>query len=90
MADQTTIRTPRGVTKDQFLDMVRLGTHDAVVELMRAGSNNPGADFFSAVRDGIREAVRAVVREHAMTERQEAQEQKSGDEPPRGDPSSQP
>jgi hypothetical protein len=34
--------------------------------------------------------VRAVVREHAMTERQEAQEQKSGDEPPRGDPSSQP
>jgi hypothetical protein len=38
--------------------------------------------------------VKAVARQHAMTERQEAQEQRSGShdtsvEPPRGDPSSQ-
>jgi len=60
MADQT-IRTPKGVTADKFLDMVRAGTHDAMVELMRAGSSDPSADFYSAIRDGIREAVRATV-----------------------------
>jgi len=62
MPDQIgTIRTPKGVTKDQFLDMVRAGTHDALVELMRAGTANPSADFFAAIRDGTREAIRAVV-----------------------------
>jgi hypothetical protein len=59
MVDQ--IKTPRGVTADKFLDMVRAGTHDAMVELMRAGSSDPSADFYSAVRDGVREAVRALV-----------------------------
>jgi hypothetical protein len=41
--------------------MVRAGTFDAMTELMRAGSSNPGADFFTAVKDGVREAMRAVV-----------------------------
>jgi len=85
--------------------MVRAGTHDAIVQLMRAGSSNPGADFFTAVRDGIAEAVKAVARDRETTGRQEAQRsapvsydrsgEKSGshdasDEPPRGDPGSGP
>src|SRR5262245_20712517 len=67
MVDPIQIKTPRGVTKDQFLDMVRAGTHDAIVELMRAGSDNPGADFFAAIKDGIAEAVKAVARDRAAT-----------------------
>jgi len=36
MADPI-IRTPKGVTKDQFLDMVRAAVHDAMRELKSAG-----------------------------------------------------
>ena len=62
MADQIgIIRTPKGVTKDQFLDMVRAGTHDALVELMRAGTTDPSGAFYGAIKDGTREAMRAVV-----------------------------
>jgi len=60
MADQI-IRTPKGVTADKFLDMVRAGVHDAMPELMTSGTADPSADFYSAVRDGVREAIRATV-----------------------------
>jgi hypothetical protein len=48
MADQI-IRTPKGVTADQFLDMVRAGVHDARRELMTSGTANPSADFYAMI-----------------------------------------
>ena len=58
MAD---VKIPKGVSKDQFLDMVRAGVHDAMRELMSAGSDSPSDNFYGAIKDGVREAVRAVV-----------------------------
>ena len=54
------VKVPKGISKDQFLDMVRAGVHDAMRELI-SGTANPTADFYGAVRDGGREAVRATV-----------------------------
>jgi hypothetical protein len=59
MVDQ--IKTPRGVSADKFLDVVRAGVFDAMRELMTSGTSTPHDDFYSAVRDGVREAVRATV-----------------------------
>jgi hypothetical protein len=62
MADQIgTIRTPKGVTKDEFLNQVRAGVFDAVHELMTSGSGSPSDNFYGAIKDGVREAVRATV-----------------------------
>ena len=45
MADQ--IRTPNGITLDRYLDMVRAGAHDAVLEMLRAGEGVNA--FFNAM-----------------------------------------
>ena len=85
------IKTPKGITLDRYLDAVRCGAHDAVVEMFRDSDA-----FFAAVSDGIREAAKALAREReAMSRRQERQEQKSVSydtsvEPPRGDVGSGP
>jgi len=55
------IKLPQNVSKDEFLDQIRAGVFDAMRELMRAGSSNPSADFYTAVKDVVREAVRATV-----------------------------
>jgi hypothetical protein len=56
------VRVPKGISKDDFLNQVRCGVFDAMHELlMSGGSGSPGDNFFSAVRDGVREAVRATV-----------------------------
>jgi len=57
MAEQ---RLPRNVSPDQFLNQIRAGVFDAMVQLM-SGASHPSGAFFSAVRDGVREAVRATV-----------------------------
>ena len=74
MADQ--IKTPRGITLDRYLDMIRAGAHDAVVEMFRDSEA-----LHAALSDGIREAVKALTREReAMTRRQDAAAE-SGPEP---------
>jgi hypothetical protein len=55
------VRVPKGISKEQFLDQIRAGVFDAIHELMTTASGSPGDNFFSAVRDGVREAVRATV-----------------------------
>jgi len=44
MAD---VKIPRSISTEAFLNQIRCGVHDAVLELMRAGSSNPGADFYT-------------------------------------------
>jgi len=56
MADQ--IKLPKGISRDEFLNQIRCGTHDAVLEVIRGND-----DFFAAVRDGIEAAVKASVRQ---------------------------
>jgi hypothetical protein len=66
MADD--LKTPRGITQDRYLNAVRCGAHDACVEMFRDSDT-----LLDAVRDGIREATKALVREReAMIRRQEA------------------
>jgi hypothetical protein len=56
------MKVPRGVSRDEVLNQIRAGVFDAMHELlMSGGSGSPGDNFFSAVRDGVREAVRATV-----------------------------
>jgi hypothetical protein len=55
------MKVPRGVSKDEVLDQIRAGVHDAMRELISIGTTNSSAAFFAAVRDGVREAVRATV-----------------------------
>ena len=57
MAD---VKIPRSISTDEFLNQIRCGMHDAVLELMTAGTANPGDAFYGAIRDGTREAMRAV------------------------------
>jgi regulator of protease activity HflC (stomatin/prohibitin superfamily) len=55
------VKIPRGISRDEFLNQVRCGVFDAMRELMSTGTTNPSADFYGAIRDGTREAMRAVV-----------------------------
>jgi hypothetical protein len=55
------VRVPKGISREQFLDQIRAGVFDAMHELMTSGSGSPGDNFYGAVRDGVREAVRATV-----------------------------
>jgi hypothetical protein len=55
------IKLPRNVSKDEFLDQIRAGVFDAMHELMSTGSSSPGDNFYGAIKDGVREAVRATV-----------------------------
>ena len=59
MAEQ--VRVPKGVSADAYLNAVRCGVFDAMHQLMTSGTSTPHDDFYSAVRDGVREAVRATV-----------------------------
>jgi hypothetical protein len=58
MAEQ--VRVPKGVSADAYLNAVRC-VFDAMHQLMTSGTSTPHDDFYSAVRDGVREAVRATV-----------------------------
>src|SRR5262249_20289865 len=55
------VRVPKGISKEQFLDQIRAGVFDAMHELLTTGSGSPGDNFYAAVKDGVREAVRATV-----------------------------
>jgi hypothetical protein len=55
------MKVPRGVSKHEVLDQIRAGTFDALHELMTTGSGSPGDNFYRAIQDGVREAVRATV-----------------------------
>ena len=65
MADQ--VKVPRSISKEQFLDQIRAGTHDAMRELMSTGTTNPSADFFAAIQAGVEAAIKAVAREREAT-----------------------
>ena len=57
------LKISRGVSKDEALNAIRCGVHDSMRELMGGGSGgSPGDNFYLAIKDGIREAVRAVAR----------------------------
>jgi len=55
------MKIPRGVPRDQVLDQIRAGVFDAMHELMTSGSGSPSDNFYRAIQDGVREAVRATV-----------------------------
>jgi len=55
------VKIPRSISRDEFLNQVRCGVFDAMHQLMTSGTSTPGTDFYSAVKDGVREAVRATV-----------------------------
>lgn len=59
-------RIPK-VTKDEVLNQVRAATFDAVLEVLRSGSNDPSAaggltNLLAAIRDGSEAAVLALMR----------------------------
>jgi len=55
------MKVPRGVSRDEVLNQIRCGVHDAMHELMTTTSGSPSDNFYGAIRDGVREAVRATV-----------------------------
>jgi hypothetical protein len=64
------LKISRGVSKDEALNAIRCGVHDSMRELMGGGSGgSPGDNFYLAIKDGIREAVRAVARGSYTTTR---------------------
>ena len=59
MADQ--VKVPRGISREQFLDQIRAGVFDAMHQLMTSGNGSPSDNFYGAIKDGVREALRATV-----------------------------
>jgi hypothetical protein len=46
------------ITKDEkFYEAVRLGVADGIERMALRGSDMPGADFFAAIHDGVKEGV---------------------------------
>lgn len=59
-------RIPR-VTKDEVLNQIRAATFDAVLEVLRGGSDDPSAaggltNLLDAIRDGTEAATKALLR----------------------------
>jgi len=60
------VRVPK-VTKDEVLNQVRAATFDAVLEVLRSGSDDPSAaggltNLLAAIRDGTEAATKALLR----------------------------
>jgi len=66
------MKVPRGVSKDQVLDQIRAAAHDAFLEVLRGGSNDPSAaggltNLLAAIRDGTEAATLALLRSGELT-----------------------
>ena len=61
------MKVPRGLSHDKVLDQIRAATFDAVLEVLRSGSNYPSAaggltNLLTAIRDGTEAATTALLR----------------------------
>ena len=59
------MKLPPGVTTEQFLEAVRQGVHDAVWQMICQGTNAPCADFYDAIKEGIKKGTEEGI-ENAM------------------------
>jgi len=55
------------VTKDEVLNQIRAAAHDALLEVLHSGSNDPSAaggltNLLGAIRDGTEAATKALLR----------------------------
>ena len=55
------VKIPRSISRDEFLNQIRAGVFDAMHQLMTSGTTNSSDTFYLAIKDGVREAVRATV-----------------------------
>jgi len=51
------MKLPHEVTAEQFLEAVRQGVSDAIWRMICQGTNAPCADFYDAIKEGIKDGI---------------------------------